>query len=79
MIVEECKSYSGKCPCIYCSNKECIVWITEECDTEKMCEMARRYCKSVHEEEALGIGEHKPVPLPDEIVNSMMQHFTRGE
>lgn len=29
--------------------------------------------------EALGIGEHKPVPLPDEIVNSMMQHFTIGE
>lgn len=29
--------------------------------------------------EALGLGEHKPVPLPDEIVNSIMNHFTRRD
>ena len=29
--------------------------------------------------EALGLEEYKPVPLPDNIANSIMNHFTRRE
>lgn len=49
MIVKECKSYYGKCPCMNCIKFCCVE--NEEMNTENLCEEAREYCESLHKVE----------------------------
>lgn len=47
MIVKECWSSSGMCPCLKCE-EYCCVEDEEVVDTEKLCKTAREYCESVN-------------------------------
>ena len=47
MKVKECKSSNDKCPCMHCE-KYCCVDCGVITDTEKLCEVAREYCKTLH-------------------------------
>ena len=74
--------------CICSENPSCDTCRFLDCDNERHDD----YCCGIRDkhgnipwhsnwkiEEALGIGEYKPVPLPDNIANSIMNHFTRRE
>jgi hypothetical protein len=72
------------CGCYDCAN--CFFYDENDNDTpdEYACGIRDHNNKIPYHDNwnmsvALGFEEYKPVPLPDEIVNSMMQHFTRGE
>jgi hypothetical protein len=47
MIIEECKSYSGDCPCLHCSK---LVDCNADCDTDKLCAIAKQYCEKVNDD-----------------------------
>lgn len=44
MIVKECGSHDGMCPCLQCEKFCCE---EDVFDTEILCETAREYCESV--------------------------------
>lgn len=45
MIIKECNSHTGDCPCLHCEKLgECRV----PCDTDTLCEIAREYCEGVN-------------------------------
>lgn len=57
MIVRECGSRTGECPCLHCDKFCCEEDIF---DTEILCETAREFCESVPRgEKEGGVNERK--------------------
>ena len=44
VMLTECYSFGGKCPCLECEKSCCL---HKKTDTEKLCDEAREYCEKV--------------------------------
>lgn len=51
MIIKECKSHSGDCPCLYCEKLiDCgpCLGNDEQFETNLLCDRAKEYCEGVN-------------------------------
>lgn len=49
MIITECKSNTGYCPCLWCNKLvNCGPCTVGKFDTESLCAEAREYCEKVN-------------------------------
>ena len=50
MIIQECRSFRGECPCITCEREKCNGCSDHKMpfDTKNLCVWAKAYCEKVN-------------------------------